>query len=86
MTKSLKEKIKSTPIIGWLARWSYNLLKLNSLKHKVNQQQKQINEQKKQLNKQQKQIDQLLKQSSLSELFDSKQSEQVFIDIKKLIK
>ncbi|MEA2019905.1 MAG: glycosyltransferase [Campylobacterota bacterium] len=47
---SLKEQIKSIPLIGTFARWCYNLLRLNNLKHnvilnsdKTEQQQKQIN-------------------------------------------
>ena len=30
---TLKEKIKSLPLLGWFARWSYNLVRLNNLKH-----------------------------------------------------
>ena len=30
---TLKEKIKSLPLLGWLLRWGYNLLRLNNIKH-----------------------------------------------------
>lgn len=76
---NLKNIIKSIPFLGWLTRWSYNLLKLNNLKHTVYQQQKQIK-------KQQKQIDKLIAQNSLSEVFDSKQAQEIFLDIKKSTK
>ncbi len=32
---SLKQKIKSIPFVGWLSRWSYNILRLNNTKHRV---------------------------------------------------
>lgn len=89
----MKNKIKSIPFISGLARWVNNLLKLNDLKHKIYQQQGQLNKQKKELEKQkkqiknqQKQLNELHSQSSLNNLFDSKQSEQIFLDIKTSIK
>jgi len=89
----MKTKIKSIPLIGWFVRWTYNLLRLNNLKHTVFQQQKQIEQQKKELNKQQKQILQLQKQMKQvltnkpqENMFDSKQSQQIFTDIKESIK
>ena len=33
LSHTLKQKIKSLPLLGWLARWTYNLLRLNNLKH-----------------------------------------------------
>lgn len=39
---SLKNKIKSIPLVGWLVRWSYNLLRLNNTKHRVHKQQQAI--------------------------------------------
>ena len=39
---SLKNKIKSIPFFGWLARWSYNILRLNNTKHRVYKQQQAI--------------------------------------------
>jgi len=52
----LKEKIKSLPIIGFMSRWLYNILRINNLKYFVienkNNIEKQniiINEQKEQL-------------------------------------
>jgi len=89
----MKNKIKSIPFISELARWANNLLKLNDLKHKIYQQQGQLNKQKKELEKQkkqiknqQKQLNELHSQSSLNNLFASKQSEQIFLDIKNSIK
>ncbi|MEA2100033.1 MAG: glycosyltransferase [Campylobacterota bacterium] len=31
--KTIKDKIKSLPVLGWFMRWSYNLLRLNNIKH-----------------------------------------------------
>lgn len=57
-TKTLKEKIKSLPIIGWVLRWSYNLLRLNNIKHilfvnttKIEKLESLINQQQNQINK-----------------------------------
>jgi len=62
---SFKEKVKAIPILGWVARWSYNLLRLNNLKHivfhqkmQIKQQKKESLQQKKELQQQQKQINQ----------------------------
>ena len=56
---SLKDKIKSLPIIGWFTRWLYNLLRLNNIKHNlfmnivyIQEIQKQLQEQERELNKQ----------------------------------
>ena len=73
---NLKQIIKSIPVLGWLSRWGYNLIRLNNLKHMVYQQQQQIK-------KQQKQIDQLISQNSKLKLFDTKQSMQIYKDIVK---
>jgi len=57
---SLKNRLKSIPILGWLARWGNNLLHLNNIKHRVYVQQKQIEDLKQQLYEQQLKIDILL--------------------------
>ena len=31
----LKKRIKALPFFGWMARWSYNLLRLNNIKHRL---------------------------------------------------
>ena len=30
---TLKERVKAIPLLGWFMRWSYNLLRVNNLKH-----------------------------------------------------
>ncbi|XOB61328.1 glycosyltransferase family 4 protein [Campylobacterota bacterium DY0563] len=40
--ETLKKRIKSIPFLGWFLRWSYNLLRLNNIKHNVYKQQKTI--------------------------------------------
>ena len=52
----LKEKIKSKPIIGWVSRWIYNLIRLNNIKHNLFMQMVQIQNIQKQLEKQEKKI------------------------------
>lgn len=58
--QSIKNKLKSIPILGWIARWSNNLLHLNNIKHRVHVQQRQIEDLKQQLYDQQLKIDTLL--------------------------
>jgi glycosyltransferase involved in cell wall biosynthesis len=67
---SLKNIVKSIPVIGWALRWSYNLLRLNNIKYNVykhskqlasqqellEQYQQQLKNQKQQINTQNKQI------------------------------
>ena len=38
----IKLKLKSIPILGWLSRWAYNILRLNNTKHRVYKQQQAI--------------------------------------------
>ena len=56
--KSLKQLLKSIPFLGWFIRWSYNLLRLNNIKHTVFMQQNQLNQHKVQINQQQAQRNQ----------------------------
>ncbi|MEA2019423.1 MAG: glycosyltransferase family 1 protein [Campylobacterota bacterium] len=58
-SRSFKDSIKRLPVVGWAARWVYNLLRLNNLKHILFHQQKLIKQQKLELSKQQKEIKQL---------------------------
>ena len=51
--QKIKNKIKTIPFIGWLSRWSYNLLRLNNLKHISYSNTKNIQALSKQLNQQQ---------------------------------
>ncbi|PHS58171.1 MAG: hypothetical protein COB17_04035 [Sulfurimonas sp.] len=57
--KSFKQSIKKIPILGWFLRWSYNLLRLNNIKHSVYIHQTLINTQQSQLKQQQILIDKL---------------------------
>ena len=41
-TTNLKDTIKSIPVVGWIIRWLYNLLRLNNLKYRVHKQQQTI--------------------------------------------
>jgi len=54
----LKKNIKAIPFFGWLARWSYNLLRLNNLKHTVHQQQQLLKKQQQQIKELSKKLDQ----------------------------
>ena len=38
----LKNRLKSVPLLGWFIRWSYNLVRLNNLKHNLFIQQQQL--------------------------------------------
>lgn len=58
--KSLKDKIKSIPFIGWLLRWGYNILRLNNLKHRVDKHQQTIEELQEIINQQQIEINKLI--------------------------
>lgn len=54
----IKNKIKSIPFLGCFFRWSYNLLRLNNLKHIVYKQKQQLEQQKQQLEQQKQQLEQ----------------------------
>jgi hypothetical protein len=53
---TVKQKIKSIPFLGWLLRWSYNLLRLNNIKHNVYKHQHILNEMQNKINEQEVQI------------------------------
>jgi len=55
--EKLKERVKSIPFIGWFIRWSYNLIRLNNLKHTVYQQQQLIKKQQNLIEEQKRYID-----------------------------
>ena len=77
---NIKERLKSIPVVGFLLRWSYTLLRLNNLKHRVllletkqKQLQKYIDINIKQL---QEQVDFLkLREKQLQEHIDIKENE-----------
>ncbi|MCF6331014.1 MAG: glycosyltransferase [Sulfurimonas sp.] len=62
--KSIKNKIKSIPFVGWAIRWSYNLLRLNNLKHSTYSNTKDIKNIAQQLQNYQAQIVMLLEQNN----------------------
>lgn len=60
--QSLKDRIKSMPYIGWLSRWTYNLLRLNNIKYISFKNKKQLELLTKRVNRQQQYIDKLQQQ------------------------
>ena len=64
--KTLKEHLKSIPLIGWFLRWNYNLLRLNNLKHRVHRQDQTISNLHQVIEQQQTQIQQ--QQARVSQL------------------
>ncbi len=67
--QSFKQKIKSIPLVGWLLRWSYNLIRLNNLKHNVYKHQQVLNQMQEKIDEQEVQI------LNLQRLVDSQQKE-----------
>ncbi|MDD2449900.1 MAG: glycosyltransferase [Sulfurimonas sp.] len=62
--KTLKDKIKAIPALGFLTRWIYNILRINNIKHNVYMQQNQLNVLTQQLQQQSQQMQQQLQQQS----------------------
>lgn len=65
--RTLKQQIKSIPFIGWLARWSYNLLRLNNIKHILFVNSQKIAKLEDIIKKQQRQIDKLMQYNDILE-------------------
>ena len=81
--KTLKEAIKSIPFIGWLSRWTYNLLRLNNLKHTVFRHSQQIQNLQEQINKiiiDNDNLNKKMKQTIAKEIFYQSMSFQQRID------
>ena len=94
---TLKQKIKSVPLLGWFVRWSYNLLRLNNIKHslfilqnQVNLQQTHINHQQTHINHQQAQINELILQNKelslqIEEIISKKVFKQLPIELEEML-